>query len=877
MMSFFHKKLAWFSLVVCLLAVSSCLKEEPHAYTPDGGLLLQPDLVSLGTKTTTPGDDDRGENNKGTYLDVFFTGVGHSFWKEYHLSGRTFTNPKGELLSTNWKADGFDASKNYNVYVVLNGPSAVHSTVGSFSALQAIADTDTNIYQLQRKTGDRAVEAPHAYTAGSKSFLMDGYLANWSPDGSKTVQTIVMNTVKRAAAKIVLNVSYDTDFLDEIIAEEKTPAEPRFKLFNYASCSAAIAAGSVADAGLLNTSGWMRLNGYTSGVYDYSLTTYSYACTWGSGNAAVGLEAPYFLLSIPMGDDPEKVINHYYRIPVRPENVYSLDRNYIYTVNVEINSLGSYKEADAGIPVNLSYNVLSWTEDSSEVTNVETEVVHYFDALPTEIALRGEGTQTATIRYYAPTDATITIEDIPSAALSSAGAVAPSSGLRVLYFDKDGNPQSSSATISLNTTTQTITVNSDALANRASKYIRFRVWYDKNTAWEEYRDIYIRHFPTDNLQNIAGSWSSRWDEDYNKEYTFNPTAAGWASWEGIEESFTLCSSQEEYNNASDSEKYFEYGAWKNDAFSYYVDEITTQSVFQTAIPGSNNTAYSNRENANSFNNSRLGADGLYYYYGTDPQQIGTTIGGSSYSNADYWDSLLDWGIYKHWMKYSTYHKVTYYRAYARRYWRYTTTPPTPSTGDWLDYQYRTGTVATDGHFTAKVFHDNQIYNLNSSFGETSASGLTNNHMYVIQLSSISETYVLGRPVLDGNYQSQDNVVSPAFMMASQLGASSLQDSALGAAEHCGTYMEVGTDNTRYVGWRLPTKEEISIINAYQLSSATSETLASVLTGQYYWTLDGGEAKNIDGATSDSSTSSNAFTRCVRDLTPEELVVMNQIK
>ena len=59
----------------------------------------------------------------------------------------------------------------------------------------------------------------------------------------------------------------------------------------------------------------------------------------------------------------------------------------------------------------------------------------------------------------------------------------------------------------------TVTVTSHALNNRAIKYIRLRVYLDEPATFKDgketmYEDIIIRHFPTDNIQNIVGSWSS---------------------------------------------------------------------------------------------------------------------------------------------------------------------------------------------------------------------------------------------------------------------------------------------------------------------------------------------------------------------------------
>lgn len=148
-------------------------------------------------------------------------------------------------------------------------------------------------------------------------------------------------------------------------------------------------------------------------------------------------------------------------------------------------------------------------------------------------------------------------------------------------------------------------------------------------------------------------------------------------------------------------------------------------------------------------------------------------------------------------------------------------------------------------FYAK-YYDNGVRYAN---GE-SISHLDNPYKYVIQLSSTSEQYVMGRPALDNNGQSDDHVVSPAFMIASQLGATSSKSPANNqiatmagyAANHCRTYKEVDVTGagvegeTLWTNWRLPTREEVGVILKYQ--NAGYDTMEPVLTGRYYWTLEG---------------------------------------
>ena len=158
-------------------------------------------------------------------------------------------------------------------------------------------------------------------------------------------------------------------------------------------------------------------------------------------------------------------------------------------------------------------------------------------------------------------------------------------------------------------------------------------------------------------------------------------------------------------------------------------------------------------------------------------------------------------------------------------------------------------------------------------------------MYVIQISSTSNDYVLGRPIkgYPSANQSYDDVVSPAFMIASQLGAVSVftgNNAATNAANHCDQYMEVAKDGTRYTGWRLPTQSEIKVIVGYQEGEINNvtiptayQTITPVLTGAHYWCLSGRKIRTSDNQII-TDNNVNAYLRCVRDLSAEEVERLN---
>lgn len=174
-------------------------------------------------------------------------------------------------------------------------------------------------------------------------------------------------------------------------------------------------------------------------------------------------------------------------------------------------------------------------------------------------------------------------------------------------------------------------------------------------------------------------------------------------------------------------------------------------------------------------------------------------------------------------------------------------------------------------YYARYVTENNKTELIEYYSGNPASGIDNNRMYIIQVSSTkNSTYNVAHPIAGANGYSNDNVVSPAFMIASQLGA--IYTTYLAkedAPEHCKTYREVGFNGKKYDNWRLPTAAEIKFIADFQKesfktnSNASKKPIKTVLTGQYYYTMDG---DYIDTGMDNSDIA----IRCVRDLTPAEV-------
>lgn len=186
----------------------------------------------------------------------------------------------------------------------------------------------------------------------------------------------------------------------------------------------------------------------------------------------------------------------------------------------------------------------------------------------------------------------------------------------------------------------------------------------------------------------------------------------------------------------------------------------------------------------------------------------------------------------------------------------------------------------DAHFNAKVkeegdyyiyeYYDNEVRGGYQATKKRSSTGKSNNRMYVVQITNTPQNskYKIGHVTnIDKNTKlSSEDVVSPAFMLASQLGtvtAFTNKNDGKNASEHCDKYIEVRKDGKKYTDWRLPTASEIGVITKYQYDK-NQNVIDVVLAGGSYWALNG---KQVEANPNDTYT---GYVRCVRDLSPEEV-------
>ena len=150
----------------------------------------------------------------------------------------------------------------------------------------------------------------------------------------------------------------------------------------------------------------------------------------------------------------------------------------------------------------------------------------------------------------------------------------------------------------------------------------------------------------------------------------------------------------------------------------------------------------------------------------------------------------------------------------------------------------------------------------------------NTHLYTIQFSSnkYATDYTIAKPVVNNENMSDDNTVSPAYILASTTKGEKSAKNNKAARDYCKKYQEKATtykkERLELNGWRLPTKEEINRI--YKLGNEDKAIGKQLLRGEYYWTLDGDKTER-----NGNNPQSGTYVRCVHDLTQGEIELIEK--
>lgn len=402
------------------------------------------------------------------------------------------SNQKEVLGQGNWKVDlNLQENKDYFVYSIANAKEDLQQ-VNSLADLEKKVQTDEDIWKPYSSDKN-----------ATKNFLMTAN-SDWTV--SKEPTQTIDSKLTRAAAKIVVNLKIN-------IAGYEVVGEPTWQLLNYNTQTTLFGVNTAKSIASMNET---ETNEQMAKTADgYQLVTYSYATLW-DDNAS----APQAKIKVMLKKGEEKPVDYYYSIPVRdPKTTKELERNYVYTANATVTSLGSSSDITYGDAMNLVYDVQKWTKGKETTINAGDQ--KYLLVSPTFMIMKNQRFDNSTIKFYGSGECKVQT-------------------MEIYYYDKNGNKQKCSGNQYFNASanyaeghselkdkgTIVIGAKNSTTVNDfvplSVKYIKIKVTCD---GLEEI--VTIKQYPLEYIQGIAG-WYSTKDEFTETDWS------GTTKYEGID-------------------------------------------------------------------------------------------------------------------------------------------------------------------------------------------------------------------------------------------------------------------------------------------------------------------------------------------------------
>ena len=363
------KKYIYYIFSLLFLTISACTGMEEFDETIPGD-----DAVIFSLRTTAgvvTRSEDTSVEEKMAKIDVFFvTEGGVVYYHEQVLNEESDPVYKQGEFTLIKRRSEFTANAKYYVYVIANAKADI-SNVQSLDALQALTQEDDDLHLSGLVDG-----APSL-------FLMDGFAnitgaQSASPvavvinDGVAQNKTYLTGVLRRAAAKIILNITQgdNVEFKERIPTEGVLLGEALYSFYQLPVSTLVLTPdGSSWHNSTKVTTDDQRINGktftwtYVDGKPHIQIIGYAYANDWGDTEIT---KETSMLLNIPMlwdhdnddSTDPESRPNSWFKVPLSKENKF--DRNTCYQINIKINAVGAQDKSSVIELQDIEYVTQDW-------------------------------------------------------------------------------------------------------------------------------------------------------------------------------------------------------------------------------------------------------------------------------------------------------------------------------------------------------------------------------------------------------------------------------------------------------------------------------------------------------------------------------------
>ena len=667
------------------------------------------------------------------------------------------------LMTGNWK-NVFKDKDECSVYVVANlyEPKPIDDKEGnnSFSFINDLSQI-TTLDELKGLT-DQNFQIYQPISDSKKLFTMSGCIEKWEPASSPNIYTLSV-PLTRLAARIEVNI--EINFKENEIEQEYSVGIPQFELVNYTT-KALVLSG---NDDTFSDRAWTSDDSFSakqSTTNQNQFVAYTYPNEWNSDI----LHETYVLVNVPfIKDNTVEFENNYYKVPLRlSTDDKRLERNHWYKIKAIISSKGNIVPDEPVEVTDVHYEVAPWNDIDIDIKD---DTPMYLELSEYDVVMRNVDTYDLTFASSS---------QIKSATINN-----------IYYINKNGKP--------INVTNDEIkavpgtglngklTIQSPIPENKTIRYMTLTVTNDQGLS----KEVTIKQYPLEYITGIAGLYSYLDEyEGFWPSNLYQLTYDSWAVDKNTEQQYIINKSLENSKIVSGLNENIGKNAVMKSKF-YVENESGEGRIFRIDLnyfkeyekvpagKGNYNNVYTYK-GRNEGNYTIKATESLYgdYTKNDDNDYIEKNVDGQGGYTLEITNVGKNSGEYSH----------SYVETKGGNY------------------------VKT----TVDNFKSDLVYYLEDN------GTASNNQMYHVVITSTSEDYQLGRPIMDEEDEEivdpdnldNDNLVSPSFMLASQLGNSSTI-SWEDAKNQCKNYVEVGINKEVYNDWRLPTAAEINIIIKYQ--------------------------------------------------------------
>lgn len=850
-------------MICCLLSLTavSCLQVEMDVVRNESIVL------TFDSGAMTKADDTPAEAYVA-HVDVMIFTEGGALAHHERVS-----NEGAQTFTLQAERKSFDAGAGYHVYLVANSTldQASFAGLSDLDALKLLVQADNGVmFTGLAGSPQHFLMDAVAYTSASEPSTPGTVILN---DGVASNSTMLKAVFRRAAAKIFVTIKKGTEVVFADAANSGTAA------YFMRNCpfETTVIDGYDINSKLETPDQTPQNSNFVFGAEQVTVAAYAYEHKW--EDQSVQDKATTLVVNVPLTYNGISYANNWYKIPISKNSI--LERNHYYSVTVTVNAPGAENMEHPQVIDNVEYNVVPW-EGVTITVGDETSKPQYLQLNTNHVDMYNVNTDNNTLEFASSSEiSSITLEQayfmdyldrkvnvatkypgVYSNIKATAEAGVLNGGISITSpFVSKSEAEKQQEILALTKPEFTLTEPEEPSGKPVE------VENPGNTAPEDPNSDTV-------LDEIADEYSSDgwWfvpdvDVSWTKDAGGNVTFTDNADWSNASEQ-----AQAEYDRRV--QEYNEYTTRKA-AYDQYLADL---EAWKTA-----NSGYIAEKEA---------YDIAYAEYQEKLREYNEAVAAinnssdDSHSNAIRYLEFTVRNATGQTATFTVHQYPTIYITNERGRYSYRSDfggttfesagSPNRSGANWNGGTWTYGSQASGNYFFgSKVATGNEgSYSINYTYwdGSTrrtnSIDGLDNPRMYHVHVTATSANYIVSVPRLDADgytESSADNtrLVSPSFMIASQLGATMTPDGGIEQAKsHCEQYVEVTAGGKVYDDWRLPTAAEIDIIIQHQ---DASDAMAVVLTGNAYYCAYNTDAEgNVIYTKDTGKTGGQRAVRCIRD-------------